>query len=342
MNEEQENKIKEAIEGKSNELSGPIQSLHSLIGKAWPVPDSDLPSFEDLYGKARGSRVIPLNRRVWFSLAAALVLIAPILYLFKFGTFTHPTLPKSSILVTKITGKVYLSATGSADRLVLNEGETVGKGQILLTDKDSSVFLSVSKGEGILLGSATRFEILNDPKKSFYLHSGNAFAHLHKNLKKEDFRIFTSNGLIEVRGTKFSVSEIAGTETQVSVLEGRVAAIRKEGGDSGEQVLEPGQRIRLSNKGFQRSFLSSSELTELEAEFRRLKVEDIPRDPNRSFSDREELFKEFQRLERVIMTDKTSLEGVIIDMDGEFMYLQTLEKEIRIPRDSVEEVIQVR
>lgn len=342
MDEELEKRIREAIEGGANDLTPSIDMLNSLIAKSWGDQPLTNSSFEEIYKKAASTNVRIFRNKAWYFLAAAVILITPLLFLFRSGKAFKQTPADSSILVVQINGKGYLSATGSNDRLALNEGENVGKGQVLSTDRNSILSLSVAKGEAILLDPETDFEVVDGQKKTFRLHSGKLLAHIHKNLKKEDFKILTPNGIVEVRGTKFSVTESAEFGTQVSVLEGRVAAIRGSEEDKGEQVLEPGQRIRLNSKGFQRSFLTSSELTELSEEFTRLKVEEIPRDTTKSFSTKDELFKEYQRFERVVLTDKTSLEGVIIDMDGDFLYLQTLQKEIRIPRDSVQEVIQVR
>ncbi|EPG72803.1 sigma factor regulatory protein, FecR/PupR family [Leptospira fainei serovar Hurstbridge str. BUT 6] len=342
MDEELEKRIREAIEGGSNDLTPSIDRLNSLIAKSWVDQPLSNSSFEEIYKKASSTSVKMFRHKAWYFLAAAVILITPLLFLLRTGKAFKQTTSGSSILVLHLNGKVYLSAAGSKDRLALNEGENVGKGQVLSTDRNSTLSLSVAKGEAMLLESETDLEVVDDQKRTFRLHSGKLLTHIHKNLKKEDFKILTSNGVVEVRGTKFSVTESAEFGTQVSVLEGRVAAIRGNEADKGEQVLEPGQRIRLNSRGFQRSFLTSSELTELSNEFTRLTVEEIPRDTTKSFSTKDELFKEYQRFERVVLTDKSSLEGVIIDMDGDFLYLQTLQKEIRIPRDSVQEVIQVR
>ncbi|TGK01931.1 transcriptional regulator [Leptospira langatensis] len=342
MEENFEEKIRKAIEGEKNEYSSSIDALSKLLSKSWVKPSSEV-SFEQIYEKAQSSKVLPFKRPLIYALSAAAAIL-----LGAFGVFllqnpkSSPAADQFTISVSKIVGKGYLSSSDSEKQLALNEGESVGRGQTLKTEAGSKLFLTVSKGEGMVLEEATELEILRDSKQSFRLKTGTVLVHLHKNLKKEDFRIYTSSGLVEVRGTKFEVRENKAEGTIVSVLEGRVAAINTNESDRGEQVLEPGQKIRLEPKGFHRSFLSSAEQRGLNLKFTELKVDEIPRNTERSFSDKEDLFKEYQRLERVVLSNGESLEGVIVDMDESFMYLQTLKNEIKIPRDSVNEVIQLR
>ncbi len=342
MEENFDQKIERALKGEKNEFSSSIETLSNLLSKPWVNSPPGILSFEEIYHKANQSKIVQFAKPLFYgSLAAAAILL---------GTFTFLIVQKSKtpvseelgIGVSKIIGKGYLFSSDSEKLLALNEGESVGAGQTLKTDADSQLFLSISTGEGMVLEANTELEILRDKKQSFRLREGGILVHLHKNLKKEDFRIFTNEGLVEVRGTKFEVRENQREGTIVSVIEGRVAAKNANEPDRGEQVLEPGQKIRLEAKGFQRSFLSSAELNDLNQKFIDLKVDEIPRNSEKSFSNKDDLYKEYQRLERVVLTDGANYEGVIVDMDEKFMYLQTLEKEIKIPRDSVMEVIQLR
>ncbi|TGK03904.1 transcriptional regulator [Leptospira semungkisensis] len=343
MEDNFEEKIRKALEGEKNEYSSSIDALSNLLSKSWASPPQDL-SFDQIYEKSKASKVIQFKRPLAYALSAAAAILLGAIGLFILQNPKSSSTPSDqfTISVMKIIGKGYLSSIDSEKQLALNEGEAVGRGQTLRTEAGSKLFLSVSKGEGMVLEEGTELEILRDSKQSFRLKAGTVLVHLHKNLKKEDFRIYTSSGLVEVRGTKFEIRETKAEGTVVSVLEGRVAAINTNESDRGEQVLEPGQKIRLESKGFQRSFLSAVEQKGLNQKFTELKVDEIPRNTEKSFSNKEDLFKEYQRIERVVLSNGETLEGVIVDMDESFMYLQTLKNEIKIPRDSVNEVIQLR
>ncbi|PJZ70689.1 transcriptional regulator [Leptospira perolatii] len=346
MDKDLEKKIQDALEGKANDLTPTVDVLGSLLAKPWVELDSGVKAsqFEKLFSDAQvDSKSKLLSFRspylYWVAAAAAVILVFPVYFLMKEKA---PVLEPSGIVIQEIQGRAFLSSSDSSHKVALNLGESVALGQSVSTDADSVLRISVSKGIGLLLSPNTDLEIVKEGKDSFRLKNGNLLVHLHKNLKKEEFQILTEMGKIEVRGTKFSVSANPESGVEVSVLEGRVAVLKEGETDKGEQVLEPGQKIKLGSKGFQRSFLRDQELQDLSGKFERLPVEEIPRNKDRSFVSKDELFKEYQRLERVVLTDKTVQDGVIIDMDEQFMYLQTLDKEIQIPREMVQEVIQVR
>lgn len=342
MNEDFEQKIERALEGEKNELSSSLDALSKLLSKPWAKPSIEI-SFEELYEKANRSKIAYFSKPTIISLsAAALLLFSIASYFFLSKRQASSNLAGTEISITKIAGKAFLLSNDSDRSLALAEGESVSVGQILRTEKDSQIFLSISRGEGMILGGETELEVLKDGNKSFRLRQGDLLVHLHKNLKKEEFKILTSQGFVEVRGTKFEVRENRGEGTVVSVLEGRVATRSANEKDKGEQVLEPGQKIQLEPKGFHRSFLTGAELNQLGKRFTALAVEEIPRNTEKSFSNKDDLFTEYQRLERVLLASGEIYEGVIVDMDEKFMYLQTLKNEIKIPRDSVLEVIQLR
>ncbi|WP_367899297.1 FecR domain-containing protein [Leptospira sp. WS58.C1] len=342
MDENFEHKIRKAIEGEKNEYSSSIEKLSDMLSKSWVSPPVHI-SFEEIYEKAQTSKVISFNKPLLYTLAsAAAILIGAFSFIVLQNSKVTPVKTEFGISITKIIGKGYLFSPDSEKLLALNEGESVGSGQILKTEQDSKLFLNIAKGEGMILEESTELEIMKEGKQSFRLRNGSILVHLHKNLKKDEFRIITETGLVEVRGTKFEVREKPKEGTIVSVLEGRVAAKSSSEPNRGEQVLEPGQKIRLEAKGFQRTFLTSAEQKELGFKFSELQVDEIPRNSEKSFSNKDDLFNEYQRLERVILSNGERLEGVIVDMDENFMYLQTLEKEIKIQRDSVMEVIQLR
>ncbi|PJZ48662.1 transcriptional regulator [Leptospira saintgironsiae] len=342
MDENFEHKIRKAIEGEKNEYSSSIDKLSDMLSKSWVSPPSNI-SFEEIYEKAQASKVISFKKPLLYTIAsAAAILIGAFSFLILRNPKAPPIKNELGISVTKIIGKGYLFSSDSDKLLALNEGESVGSGQILKTEPGSKLFLSIAKGEGMILEESTELEIMKEGKQSFRLRNGSILVHLHKNLKKDEFKIITETGLVEVRGTKFEVKESLKEGTIVSVLEGRVAAKSITEPNRGEQVLQPGQKIRLEAKGFQRTFLSSAEQKDLGFKFSELHVDEIARSSEKSFSNKDDLFNEYQRLERVILSNGETLEGVIVDMDENFMYLQTLEKEIKIQRDSVMEVIQLR
>ncbi|TGL58846.1 FecR family protein [Leptospira sarikeiensis] len=341
MEESFEQKIKKAIEGEKNEYSSSIEKLSEALSISWANPPKEI-SFEEIYEKAQSTKIAVFSKPLFYSIAAAAAILVGAFGLFILQTPKAPAQNEYNVSIRKIIGKAYLFSKDSEKLLALNEGELVGYGQRIRTEIGSKLFLSIAKGEGMILGESTELEISEEGKQSFRLREGSILVHLHKNLKKDEFRIFTETGLVEVRGTKFEVRENSKEGTIVSVLEGRVAAKSATEQNRGEQVLEPGQKIRLEVKGFQRSFLSANEQKDLNVKFSELHVDEIPRNSEKAFSNKEDLFNEYQRLERVILSGGETLEGVIVDMDENFMYLQTLEKEIKIQRDSVMEVIQLR
>ncbi|EMJ96710.1 FecR family protein [Leptospira alstonii] len=354
-----EEKIREILfEGKQNDLSPSVEWLAKGLSGSWVEYSFKESDFESLYTRATSgsSKMLFLsdftkNKFVWGLSAAAIFLFAVTLgYYSILKDRPSPGIEKGGVEISQVEGDAYLTSSDPKDKILLKPGVRIQEGQRVVTGSGAILNLKVSDGivVRILSDSEVSFRLIDlstHYKIGIDLEKGELLTHIHKNLKKEEFIVRSENVSAEVRGTSFSFQNVPGEGTRVRVLEGRVAiSARVESqktAPGGEQVLEPNQGIFVNQKGFVRSHLNDSEKDRLAAEFERLPIANIPRDKNRAYSSRQELVTDFQRLEKIVLTDGKEIEGVIVDMDEKAMYVQTLEKEIAIRRESVSEVIQL-
>ncbi|XDD52353.1 FecR domain-containing protein [Leptospira sp. WS92.C1] len=354
---EREEKIKEILlEGKQNELSTSVEWLANGLGRSWVEYSPKESDFASLYARAQNSKVLLFphfakNKYVLAISAAAIFFLAVTIgYYSVLKNQTPPNIEKGTVEISQVEGEAYLTSSDPKDRILLKPGVRIQEGQRVITTAGAILNLKVSNGIGVrvLANSEVFFQKIDlstHYKIGIDLEKGELIAHIHKNLKKEEFIIRSKMITAEVRGTSFSFQNIDGEGTKVRVLEGRVSISPR--GESqrtapeGEQILEPNQGILVNQKGFVRSHLKETEKDLISAELEKLPVENIPRDKNRVYSDKQELLNEFQRMEKIVLVDGRSVEGVIVDMDENTMYVQTLEKEITLPRDKISEVIQL-
>ncbi|TGM03641.1 iron dicitrate transport regulator FecR [Leptospira barantonii] len=367
---EREEKIQEILlEGKRNDLSPSVEWLAKGLGDSWVEYSAKASDFEALYARAlssddtnqnldkeRNSKVLSFsefrkNRLAIGLSAAAIFLLAVTLgYYSILKNQSSIDVEKGGVEISQVEGEAYLTSSDPKDKILLKPGVRIQEGQRVVTGPNAILNLKVSDGIAvrILSDSEVSFrwiDLSTHYKIGIDLEKGELLAHIHKNLKKEEFIVRSENVSAEVRGTSFSFQNVPGEGTRVRVLEGRVAISAREESKKtapeGEQVLEPNQGIFVNQKGFVRSRLNDSEKDHLGLEFEKLPIESIPRDKNRAYSSKQELLTEFQRMERIVLTDGKTIEGVIVDMDENAMYVQTLEKEITIQRELVSEVIQL-
>ncbi|MCH1913857.1 FecR domain-containing protein [Leptospira noguchii] len=355
-----EQKIQEILfEGKQNDLSPSIEWLSKGLSNSWVEYSPKKSDFESLYAQANNvdsSKVFSFsyftkNKFVWGISAAAIFLFTITLGYYSILK-NNPSLgvEKGGVEISQVEGEAYLTSSDPKDKILLKPGVRIQEGQRVITGSGAILNLKVSDGivVRVLSDSEVSFRLIDlstHYKIGIDLEKGELLAHIHKNLKKEEFIVRSENLSAEVRGTSFSFQNVPGQGTKVEVLEGRIAVSThvesQKSAPEGEQVLEPNQGIFVNQKGFVRSHLNDSEKNRLETEFEKLPIENIPRDKYRTYSSRQELLTDFQRLEKIILIDGKEIEGVIVDMDEKAMYIQTLEKEIIIQRESVSEVIQL-
>ncbi|TGL75802.1 FecR family protein [Leptospira yasudae] len=376
---EREEKIKEILlDGKQNDLSPSVEWLAKGLGNSWVEYSPQGGDFESLYARAlseksddssldrsnvgggiaatRKNNVLSFsdfakNKLVIGLSAAAIFLFAVTLGYYSILKDKTPVgSEKGGVEISQVEGEAYLTSSDPKDKILLKPGVRIQEGQRVVTAPGAILNLKVSDGIAvrILPDSEVSFRLIDlstHYKIGIDLEKGELLAHIHKNLKKEEFIVRSENVSAEVRGTSFSFQNVPGEGTRVRVLEGRVAISAREESKNtapeGEQVLEPNQGIFVNQKGFVRSRLNDAEKERLGTEFEKLPIDEIPRDKNRVYASKQELLTEFQRMERIVLVDGKSIEGVIVDMDENAMYVQTLEKEITIERASVSEVIQL-
>lgn len=349
------------LQGKTNELSASVDWLSESLNRTWVEYSPKALDFETLYSRALSqpseSKVLFFSGssqgRIWtgaLSAAAILILAITLGYYTFLKDQTPSRAERGGVEISQIQGPAFVLSSDSKDQILLKPGVRILEGQRVVTGENAILNLKVSDGIAVrVLANSeiffSKIDLSEQYKIGIDLEKGELLAHIHKNLKKEEFTVRSETVRAEVRGTSFSFQNITGEGTRIRVLEGRVAVTPREETQKsvpqGEQVLEPNQGILVSQKGFVRSVLSESEKETLSAEFEKLPVESIPRDKNRAYTSKQELFDEFQRMERIVLIDGKSVEGVIVDMDDSSMYVQTLEKEVVVPRESVSEVIQI-
>ncbi|WP_061224272.1 FecR family protein [Leptospira weilii] len=354
-----EEKIQEILfQGKRNDLSPSVEWLAKGLSDSWVEYFPKESDFESLYTRARSdsSKILSFSNFAKNKLVVALSSAAIFLFAVTLGYYSilndnsSLRVERGGVEISQVEGEAYLTSSDPKDKILLKPGVRIQEGQRVVTGSKAILNLKVSDGivVRVLSDSEVSFRVIDlsaHYKIGIDLEKGELLAHIHKNLKKEEFVVRSENISAEVRGTSFSFQNVPGEGTRVRVLEGRVAiSARSESRQTapeGEQILEPNQGILVNQKGFVRSHLSDSEKNRLEVELERLPIENIPRDKNRSYSSKQELLTDFQRLEKVVLTDGKEIEGVIVDMDENVMYVQTLEKEIAIQRELVSEVIQL-
>jgi ferric-dicitrate binding protein FerR (iron transport regulator) len=180
------------------------------------------------------------TRRMWFlRLAAAAVIVAAPLMVW---LLNRPADREgSSAIVARIEpgrGEVQLlNQQGKATPLKVST-ELKSASRVALSGKDAMASLVFPDASRVELSGPTEVSVLPDGTTMLQLHRGQLSAALGTNLSRAPFHLQTSNALVHVEGTHFTVRETAGL-TEVSVETGRARLTRRA--DGREVEIKTGQ-----------------------------------------------------------------------------------------------------
>lgn len=126
-------------------------------------------------------------------------------------------------VVTFLMGEVSLQR--GADTASVTLGDTVSRGDILITGADGSVIVQIGERGVIRLQGNSELEfqqLFGNDEGKFYLKSGEVLSKVSKLQKGESYRVVTQTVVASVRGTEFSTSYRQGGGT-VAVRRGKIA-----------------------------------------------------------------------------------------------------------------------
>lgn len=180
------------------------------------------------------------TRRMWFlRLAAAAALVAVPLLAWLLNQPAERG--GSSAIVARIEpgkGEVQLlDGQGTATPLK-SSTELKSASRVVLNGKDAMASLVFPDASRVELSGPTEVSVLPDGATMLQLHRGQLLAVLGTNLARAPFHLRTSNALVRVEGTRFTVRETAGL-TEVSVEAGRARLTRRA--DGREVEIKTGQ-----------------------------------------------------------------------------------------------------
>ncbi len=258
-----------------------------------------------------------------------------------------------SAKVTFLNGEVFLKSASTKDAVKLENGAEVYENQTIVTKDKSAIDLWLSVGTSIRIKENSEVVLKklvqgDENIAELYTEKGKLLSHVHKNQKKSHFNIVSPTAIAGVRGTKFSFESRANKAgeyvVKLGVEEGRVALTKSQNSvrtePTGEQVIEPGQKIEISASGFKRAHLTENEKAEL-SELNSVFIDNVAKKRLTGPVTEKQLRDEYEKLEKIVLDDKTVIRGVIIDMNENFMTIHTPNGEIQIDRTKVVEVDQI-
>jgi len=367
---ETEKRILAALEGEENEFSLPIQQLSlSLKNLKNPPSVRPYPDFSVLWMRAEaeaGLEEFPANKekairfplyrnRLAVAILGMVVLLATwIAWDFRevpwiSGTLSFLSSDPSSetsfpLRISNLYGNAYLLNSDRSFRNSLRNVPTFPTGERVFVEENG--FLDVEFSDmaavRILGGSEVLIHSMFHPASSgkiiLHLIRGTVLAKVFRMKKTSEFAIRTDLGEVAVRGTRFAV-EGKEASLKVAVTDGKVA-FRKIPTLSEEILVFPMFQMEYREEG-------ELTLTPISSSFQRILAELDYLGPKvsehaRFIRSEEDLFRLYSILEQVEMEGGEKMIGVVYGMDEKYLYIRTVEEEIRVPQSKILNVEKIR
>lgn len=274
--------------------------------------------------------------------------------------------PNYQAKITQVHGGVFALNSDESPRVHLNQLESVSSGEMISVDSDGYVDLSLTPTSSIRLQANSRaiLESIHqedgNERIRIYLKNGAVLAHVAKLKKTSEFVIRTDWGDVHVRGTQF-LTQSTNEGILVGVASGRVefqSSATLQATDSrtySDENLDrqgnfpnypievlPGFQVESDGNLSMQKPISISNKKKL-AELDYLKLEDIDLSDTQKFIESEEdLFNLYSILEVVHLEDGKSHRGVIYGMNDTYLYMRTVEGEVKILQKEILDVEKIR
>ncbi|MCP5502464.1 MAG: FecR domain-containing protein [Leptospiraceae bacterium] len=325
-----EKKVAEYIQGSgTNEYSRKVELIERLLKKQVEPKTSSFPEAKELWKRAYPEEVNPKLRILPFQIYRNVAAIAAGIALLFSGSFfllsilQNPTTKNQKLAAQDkaqfmvIEGELYRNFTGKR----LSESDSFFHAELVSTHKQKAR-VQLGDGKFVRLSQHTELQIFKkDDELRVILIKGEAFFTINKLKKAEQFIVSANELLAEVRGTKFLVRTRAEQHTEIHVYEGSVAVFSKK--SSTEKVLYRGEGIEIDKDQNLKSknFLVAKSRT------------------GKTTSPEDLLYERYKRLEKIILKNGTEYRGVIVDMNPNYVEMETVEGRKKIARSQIKKQI---
>lgn len=326
----------------------------------------DFPDFDVLWERSRSNTSLPSDpyrshkvtklsqfisiRRKQFRIASGLLAAClGMVFLLEWKGFAWASLEKAIFpnyhaKVTQVHGSVFLLNSDGSPRVSVHQLEKIPSGEWILVDRDSFIDLSITPTASVRVqaNSKVRLESLysepGEDRIKIFLSQGTILSHVAKIKKTSDFVIRTDWGNVEVRGTKF-FTHTHSEGIRVGVSEGRVEFDRK--GNSLELVS--GFQLESSSESpVQRPLDYSAKKLLSELEYLKIETGKKEDPEGKLIRSEEDLFRIYSILESVHYGSGKTVRGVVYGMDDDYLYIRTVEEELKIRQDQIQDVEKIR
>jgi hypothetical protein len=338
------------FEGKENEYSSKIQTFQNILSKKI-IPEREFPDFQELISSTSNHQnLIELRKnnmsaKIKIFLAAAAVLILGVFVgLNQFGSKSENQI-EQGIVKAKIkflSGEVSIKTVEGEEKPKPQIGTLLELSDIVLTGNRSVVEVEFSNGSVIRVKSNSEFAIKqiavssNGTQEEVFLQRGMLAADVKKRKQSDTFNVSTPTVIAGVRGTRFQVEvnplKGATESTKVTVSEGSVGITKRT--EAGlPATSEPIEILEASETAIEKGFGGDISKMSLSSE----KLEEELSSTN-DVSTEKDLIRALGRteIEKITLSDKSIIRGVIINMDSAFFTVQTLDGIIKIEKEKVD------
>jgi hypothetical protein len=256
-----------------------------------------------------------------------------------------PTAPGLVARITQIKGEAFLLDEEGNSIQGLSIGSSIPEGSRVLVKESSNLDMILNSKASIRIQGNTILRIESNQKKEtsnivqLFLENGTVLSHAYKMDKRSSFLVRTDLGLVSVRGTRF-LTKKTNNSLLVAVSHGTVD-LKKLESETSIEVVQKFQVIYESNEIVQTPItnLVTRELAQLDY------VEmETPLDSSieRAIQSEDDLYDIYSILEAIQMDNGKLIRGVIYGMDDGFMYIRTVDGEVKIPQKNILDVEKIR
>ncbi|HMV80153.1 MAG TPA: FecR domain-containing protein [Leptospiraceae bacterium] len=343
---EAEKKIKDALDGMSNEYTGKVKTVNQALGKKFAYK-REFPEFDSLLSdESKQSQILEfrkktMNKKIIYILSAAAVLLGGVFAAITFkdgsGKGDEKNKVSQEAKVTFVSGNVTVK-TSDGKETKAAVGTVIPITASIITANKSMADVQFGQGNTIRIKANSEASIKSIvygavSEEEVFLKKGVIMANVSKKKQNDTFNIMTPTVIAGVRGTVFQVMynpQNPSESTVISVGEGSIAVTPQKDGkplspepkeilDSDDQAIEKGIGGEIVKKK-----ISHPEMRKI-------------LDDNFDIDDEKELLQSTGRseIEKLTLDDKTILRGVVIDMDDANFTVQTMDGIVKIPRSKV-------
>lgn len=345
---EEEQKIYNALfENQNNEHSQNISHLKEIFSKKI-IPNRKFPNIQELYLYEQPiiylKRKTTMNKKISILIAAAAILVLGVtVAYFQSQPKVEQTEQEVTLQakVTFVSGKVTIKDETGKEKPEPSVGSILNVNDTVITANKSSIELDLGKGNTVRVKSNSEFSVkklLSSSSKTeqeVFLGRGMALVNVNKQKKEDTFNITTPTVIAGVRGTKFQVEvnpeKNAKESTRVTVAEGSVA-ITKKNENGLPATPEPIQILEANEIAIEKGL--GGEISKVTQESSQIEKQ---LSLSNDVSNERDLLKILGKseIEKITLTNKKTIRGVIIEMNDEFFTIQTLDGIIKVAREDV-------